>query len=288
MTFTITEPRTRLVHSGIDAPYPLSITGLTALETDRGVAFHAELVHPEHGAVGRISNNGCGDDSCFHAYDDTTFSTHDLNQFLQRCLQDGVPMNPDALHVLLEELVYEAETAETVTEARTAGLFLVRSYLHRAENWGPQRGTPHRRTRIVRSRAAREQLADRLDSGPGHGVYGPSAYWQMFDGVDWTPLLGPSPLTEDQVEARIRRATRLIGGSFEREPFDEELYLYGNPAGRFALLGDTISVLNVSSWCRCARRRRRTVRFERWNNHVLQESGVVHAAKTCRRLIRID
>lgn len=288
MTVTSTESRTRWVHTGIDAPYPLSITGLVVAEHDRGVAYSAELVHPEHGPVGLISNRGCGDDTRFDAHNAATFSSRDLKQFLGQCTQDGEPMNTDALHELLEEILCEAETAEHVAEARRAGSFLVRSYLPRTASSGPQRGSPVRLTRIALNRAAREVLAGHLDATPGHDVHGPSAYWQMFDGVDWTPLLGAGPLTPEQKNARISRATRFLVNSLQCEPFDEQFHIHGNPAGRFVLIGDTTTKLNLHSWCRCNRPRQRTVRFERWNDLALEESGAVHAATSCRRLVRID
>jgi hypothetical protein len=57
------------VHTDIEAPYKLDIQGLGQLETGRGVAYSAELVHPELGVVGRIANEGCGGPTMFHTYD---------------------------------------------------------------------------------------------------------------------------------------------------------------------------------------------------------------------------
>lgn len=288
MTVSHTKRSTSWIHTGIDAPYLLRATAVSEVEHDRGVAYSAELVHPELGIVGTISNRGCGDATRFDAHDDDTFSSRDLEQFLQQCLHDGEPIGADDLELLLDEIIDETETAEHVAEARRAGLFLVRAYRPRTSGGHPYRGYPLRWTRIALSRAAREALAARLDATPGSSVHGTKAYWQMFNGEAWTPLLAASPLTPEQIGDRVRRASRFTGRSMQGEPFDGQFRIHGNPAGKFALIGDSTAALNASSWCRCTRPSKRTVRFERWNYHVLQYSGVIHAAKTCRRLVRID
>jgi hypothetical protein len=288
MTVVTTDPPVHLPHTDLEMPYAMTLKGLAVAEHDRGVAYSAELVHPDHGVVGLISNKGCGDDTRFDAYNDATFSVEDLKRFHRRCRQDGEVMNPEALHDLLDELVDEDETSDQVEEARRAGLFLVRSYLPRTKGWPSSRGTPRICTQIVRSRSARQALADKLDTAGGHGIYGPDAMWQMFNGVQWTALLGEHPLTPEQITARVSRARVFVVRSLDSEPFGEGMFIHGNPAGRFVLTGDRSRTLNRNAWCRCGRPRQRNLRFELWNRLVLEECGVVHAAKNCRRLVRVD
>ncbi|GAA2679060.1 hypothetical protein GCM10010428_43980 [Actinosynnema pretiosum subsp. pretiosum] len=40
------EARTRWVHTGIEAPCSFTVTRFNKLETDRSVAYSAELMHP--------------------------------------------------------------------------------------------------------------------------------------------------------------------------------------------------------------------------------------------------
>ncbi|WP_231849748.1 hypothetical protein [Saccharopolyspora erythraea] len=100
-----------------------------------------------------------------------------------------------------------------------------------------------------------------------------------------------SPL--EQINARLRRAEQTTAGTPDRDtylnvvPFDDQFHLSGTPATRFTLTEDTTSRLRTDSWCQCARRKN-TARFERWNDTTLEECGVVHAARRCRRLVRID
>ncbi|MFS8102701.1 hypothetical protein LFM09_36790 [Lentzea alba] len=283
------------VHTGIRAPYSFSISGLATAEHDRGVAFSAELVHPELGVVGRITNRGCGDDTEFTAHDDTSFGDRELKQFLQQCQQDNEPMFADVLHVLLEEIIYEAETAGIVANALRGNQLPVRSYLpRRAALWGPERGDPLVCRRIVLRQDARERLAAKLSNHPAYGLDDESAYWQMFDGVDWTPLLGRSPLTALENETRIRRAEQLTRELPDPDvyyfavPFSDDLFLFGKPGRRFMLIGDRSDVIHSDEWCQCTTKRQRTVRFERWRPTGRDESGVIHAAKHCRRLVHID
>lgn len=295
MSTTIVESRVHWVHTGIDAPYSFTITGFNELETHRGVAYSAELVHPDLGVVGRIANTGCGGSTTFDAYDRARFGAQQLEQFLTRSLQDGEPMDTADLgmETLLDEIINEAETVRFVAEMRTKGLFLVRSYLSReAASWGPARGAPLTYTRIVARHDRREQLVAKLADNPAERL-DTGAYWQMFNGVEWTRLLGESPLTPEQSNARVRRAEQLAAEAPDPDiyrdtvPFDEQFYLSGKPSRRFTLTGDTTSLLNTDSWCPCPRRQS-TVRFERWTSTSLEESGDVHAAKHCRRLVRID
>lgn len=290
-----TVPRTRWVHTGIDAPDTFVVTGFNQVDTGRGIAYSAELVHPELGVVGRIANEGCGGPTTFIGYNRARFGEDHLALLLRQCRQDGEPMDTGhfGVETLLDAIIDEAETAETVAEMRTNGRFLVRSYLPRqAAPWGPHRGAPLANTRILLRRDARERLAARLARMPAERLED-GAYWQMFDDTEWTRLLGESPLTPEQINARVRRAEQLAAQAPDRDtflgvvPFDEEFYLTGRPATAFTLTSDTDPTLTTDSWCQCARRRS-TVRFERWSGTGLEESGTVHAAQRCRRLVRID
>ncbi|WP_249124145.1 hypothetical protein [Saccharopolyspora erythraea] len=287
--------RTRWVHTNIEAPYPFSVTGFNQLSTGRGVAFSAELVHPNLGVVGCIANGGYGGSTTFSPYDHTRFGKRNLEEFLRRCRQDGQPMDtgPVGMETLLNEIVNETETAGIVADMRATSQFVVRSRRPReTASSGPRRGAPLVYRGILLRRTDREDLAAELARDPAERLPA-GAYWQMFDGLEWTPLLGEPPLAPEQINARLRRADQLTAGAPDRDtrlnavPFDDQFHLSGTPAARFTLTGDATSRLCTDSWCQCARRKA-TVRFERWNGTTLEESGVVHAARRCRRLVRID
>ncbi|MCI2421127.1 hypothetical protein MOQ72_27155 [Saccharopolyspora sp. K220] len=291
-----TQPQTHWVHTGIEGPHQFGIRGFNELETGRGVAYTAELIHPELGVVGRIANEGRGGPTTFSPYDYARFSDRDLEEFLGQSRQDGEPMDtgPVGKETLLDEIINEAETASIVATMRRDGQFVVRSYLPReAASYGPHRGAPLVYPQIVLRRAAREHLADELARMPQHRL-DDGASWQMFDGAEWKPLLGEAPLTAEQTAARLQRVADLVAtahskGAFANGvPFDDQFHLFGTPvAGGFTLVGDASRLLKTHSWCRCARRQA-TVRFERWNSTRVLESGTVHAAKRCRRVVRID
>ncbi|WP_370973634.1 hypothetical protein [Amycolatopsis sp. cg9] len=291
---TIIESRIRWPHTGIEAPYAFTVSGFNELETGRGVAYSAELVHPELGVVGRIANEGCGGPTTFYAYDHTRFGDRQLEQFLQRSLQDGEPMDTGfmGMETVLDEIINESETAQLVAEMRTKGQFLVRSYLSReAASWGPYRGAPLMWNRIIARRADRERLAAKL-TADARGL-DEGASWQMFNGEEWVSLTGPSPLTPHQVTDRLRRWTRLAAELDSPDirnidvPFSDGLNLFGTPTASFILVGDHVGAVESTRWCTC-RRRQKVVAFERWNRGSLEESGTVHAATRCRRLVRLD
>ncbi|MCK2240047.1 MULTISPECIES: hypothetical protein [unclassified Crossiella] len=297
MSTTNTQPRERWVHTGIDAPYSFSMPDLSHTPTSRGLAYSGTLVHPEFGAVGLIVNEGRGLPTAFHPHDRARFGVAHLEAFLRQCQQDGEPMatdtNIEGVADLLEAIVDEAETASHVTRMRATNSFLLRSYLPReAGDWGPERGAVLAWTRILLTHTSRERLAAKLDEHEAGGLE-TGAYWQMFDGQDWTRLLGPSPLTPEQANTRIRRAEQLAAGlpdgnaSLHAAPFSGDLWLFGKPARRFTLVGDTSYLLNTDSWCRCPNRQP-IVQFELWNSTGLEGSGTVHAAQLCRRLVRIN
>jgi hypothetical protein len=292
---TIIESRVRWLHTGIDAPFTFTVTGFNQLETGRGVAYSAELVHPDRGVVGRIANEGCGGPTTFYAYDRTRFGDRQIEQFLQCSLQDGEPMDTgfSGMETLLDEIINEAETAQLVAAMRTKGQFLVRSYLSReAASWGPHRGAPGAYTRIIARRADRERLAAKLAADPAEHL-DEGAYWQMFTGEDWAPLTGTSPLTPEQIAGRLKHVDQLIAELDAPDihnidvPFDGDLRLFGTPTTRFTLVGDHVGAVDSARWCAC-RSRRSVVAFERWSGRCLEESGTVHAARRCRRLVRID
>lgn len=292
---TIDETRIRWVHTGIDAPLTFTITGVNEVQTNRGVAYSTELVHPSLGVVGRIANEGCGGPTTFDPYDHTRFGERELQELLERSLQDGEPMKTDnwGLETLLDEIIYEAETTQLVTEMRARDRFLIRSYLSReAASWGPSRGAPGTYDRIVTQRAGRERLAAALAADPAETLV-EGAYWQMFTGEDWAPLIGTPSLTSAQVTDRLRHLDRLAAELDEPDtyntavPFGDELHLFGVPTATFLLVGDHVGTVDSTRWCTC-RSRRSVVPFERWSSRSLTESGTVHAAIRCRRLVRLD
>ncbi|MEU7480501.1 hypothetical protein AB0A63_31300 [Lentzea sp. NPDC042327] len=291
---TIIESRVRWPHTGIDAPYAFTINGFNELETGRGVAYSAELVHPELGVVGRIANEGRSGPTTFHSYDHTRFGDRQLEQFLQRSLQDGEPMDTGftGMETVLDEIINESETAQLVAEMRAKNQFLVRAYLSRkAASGGPYRGAPLIWDRIIAHRADREPLAARL-TADARGL-DEGASWQMFNGEEWVPLTGTSPLTPHQVTDRLRQVDRLAAELDSPDihnidvPFVEGLNLFGTPTAGFTLVGDHVGAVESTKWCTC-RRRQKVVAFERWNRGSLEESGTVHAATRCRRLVRLD
>lgn len=289
----------RWVHTDIDAPGAFTVREFTMVETHRGVAYSAKLVHPTLGLVGLIDNEGCGGPTMFTSYDRARYGERDLETFLAQCRQEGQPMDtgPMGLETLLDEIINEAEFAGDVDRMRREDLFLIRSFEPAtAENYGSRRGPalPFARPRLRRDERGR--LAVRLAAMPEHRLQ-PGQRWQMFNGTEWVPLLGDPMMTAEQTADRLETVTdlltrpdlqaRLVGGVRLDEP-DEELFLFGTPGtGRFSLIGDTTEDVKTGAWCSCARRRA-TVSFQRWDSHGLLESGTVHAARRCRRLVRID
>lgn len=288
------KPRVRWVHTGIQAPYAFTVTGFNQLETGRGVAYSARLVHPDLGIVGLISNGGRGGPTTFHAEDRARFGERELERFLQNSVQDGKPMTTgySGLEHLLDEIINEAETAEAVAGMRLHSQFLVRSYVPReAVSWGPVRGAPLAYTRIVARRSDRERLATTLITDPPEHLH-EGGYWQMFTGEDWISMPGACSPTPEQIADRVRRIDRLaaeldLPQSHHTAVPLEEFFLFGTPTARFTLVGDRVRTIDSTRWCRCPRRQR-VVAFERWKSQSLEESGTVHAAVRCRRLVRID
>ncbi|HET6286492.1 MAG TPA: hypothetical protein VFG15_07045 [Amycolatopsis sp.] len=290
----VIESRTRWTHTGIDAPYTFTISEFNQLETGRGVAYSARLIHPQLGVVGLIDNAGSGGPTTFHPNDPARFGRRQLEQFLERSLQDGEPMD-DALgmETLLDEIINEAETEQAVARMRAEGQFLVRSYVPReAQPFGPHREAPVICSRFVARLDKRASIATWLNNDPAHRPHD-GAHWQMFNGEDWVPLLGPGPLTEGQIAERARRASEL---ALELEdphrqqvgvPFGDDLYFYGSSTRHFTLIGDDVSTVNTTTWCRC-NDRRNAIGFEKWRNGVLIGSGSVHATRECRALVRLD
>lgn len=291
---------TRWVHTGIEAPYKLGVQGFAMLETGRGVAYSAEMIHPEHGVIGRISNEGCGGPTMFHSYDYKKFSDRDLDAFAAQCRQDGDPLDPHGLglgvETPLDEVINEGEYADFVAEMRRDGRFLVRSFEPRTEdNYGVRRGPALVYTQPVLWRTARENLAAELAKMPEHRL-AEAAFWQMFNGQEWVPLLPEPALTAGQATARISdlvtlhlettKPNEVLNG----RQLDDGLHVFSTPdISRFTLIGDTTFYIDSKRWCQCERRVAKPVRFERWSvHHGLLESGTAHGAKSCRRLVTVD
>lgn len=292
MGATINDSRIRWPHTGIEAPYRFTITGLTESQTNCGVAYSTELFHPDLGSVGLIANEGFGGPTTFYPHDELRFGERQLKKFLECTLQDEEPMNtgPAGLEFLLDDIITESETDRVVSEMRTRDLFLVRSFLSRdAASWGPQRGEPLPYSRILTRRDDRKRLAAKLAADPATRL-DKGCYWQMFNGEDWVRLLGPSPLASEPISDRVQRPSRLAAESKSpdtdnRVPFDE-FTVFGTPTAGFTLVGDHHGELETTKWCRCSTRQS-VIAFERWNKGSLQESGAVHAPLSCRSLVRI-
>lgn len=291
-------PLTRWVHTGVEAPYKLDIQGFTMLETGRGVAYSAEMIHPEHGVVGRISNEGGGEITVFHSYDYKKFGHRELEAFAAQCRQDGEPLehSSSGVETLLDEVIDEGEYADFVTEMRKNGHFLVRLYEPRtADNYGVRRGQALVYARPVLNRTDRENIAAELAKMPECRL-AEAAFWQMFNGREWVPLLPEPTLTADQATTRIsdlvalHLATTKPNGVMHGHQLDNGLYAFSSPdISLFTLIGDTTFHIDGERWCQCNRRVVKPVRFERWSvHHGLLESGTVHAAKACRRLVTVD
>lgn len=290
----------RWTHTDVEAPYLLDAQGFNQLETGRGVAYSAELVHPTLGVVGRIANAGVGGDTEFYPYDYDRFSGRDLETFAAQCTQDGEPLGPHFYGVsrLLDAVINEADFAEHVATMRKNGLFLVRSFEPRTEhNHGPWRGltsfsyrsimhTPKQRQHIVQDLAERPEY--RLAKG---------AYWQMFNGRDWVPLLSEERFTTDQITARIEGLAALrdasnAPGQVVPEPQGpiDDLYAYSRlSSDAFTLVEDRVAMVQAGRWCQCTTRRPRLIRFEKWSlKGGPRGSGTIHGARSCRRLMTID
>lgn len=295
-----TPNKVRWTHTDVEAPYLLDAQGFNQLETGRGIAYSAELVHPTLGVVGRIANTGVGGDTEFYPYDYDRFSVRDLEAFAAQCTQDEEPLEShfDGVSRLLDAVINEADFAEHVATMRKDGLFLVRSFEPRTENnHGPWRGltsfsyrsimlSPKQRQRIVQDLAERPEY--RLADG---------AYWQMFNGRNWVPLPSEERFTADQITARIEALAALRGTSNApaqvvpepQGPIDD-LYAYSRlRSDAFTLVEDTVAIVQADRWCQCTTRRPRLVRFEKWSlKDGPRGSGAIHAARSCRRLMTFD
>ncbi|RJQ66171.1 hypothetical protein D5S17_35695 [Pseudonocardiaceae bacterium YIM PH 21723] len=283
-------------HTGIEAPHRLELQNLTEIDHGPGTAFTADLVHPHHGVIGRVSDSGPRGDTEFYTRDATVFGYDHLVAFTEQCRQDGEPLPPRwrGTTALLNAVVDESETARIVNSMRRSGTFLLRSYAPRSEyNGGAQRGQVLSTQMPLLSKAARETLAARLAAEPEHALL-EDEIWQMFNGQQWTPMLpGPQRTAEQTIKrlaqvsaVRIRPDQPLWSRwSTEIEP---GLYATGNVgADRFTVSEDSEPMVNCTEWCPCGGERE-TSRFETWNGHGLIEAGTVHARKRCRRLIAIE
>jgi hypothetical protein len=291
-------PKVRWIHTGIDAPHELDVQGFNQLDTGRGIAYSAELVHPTLGVVGRIANLGDGGDTEFHSYGNTRFSWRDLESFAAQCTQDGVPLGLHYAAVvrLLDAAIDEAEYAEQVTIMRLDGLFLVRSFEPRTEhNHGTFRGAALSYKAVMLRRTHRQRIAEKLAQQPELRLIS-GAYWQMFNGREWVPLLAER-FSAEQIASRVDALSALRDASTEAHntvvdpqgPIDG-LYPYsGLSSDAFTLVEDAIATVHTNRWCRCTTRRPRLARFEKWSlKGGPLGSGTIHAARPCRRLVTID
>jgi len=135
--------RIRWVHSGIEAPYRLSVLGLNTARDEDPVAYEVDLWHPPLEVVGRVINDGTGL-TRFVSDDPRRFSVEDLEGFVALSRHEGRPMAPGRTGVaaMLDAVVYEVETAEQVGLARVDGGFATRLYRPWIGGIEPWRGAP--------------------------------------------------------------------------------------------------------------------------------------------------
>ena len=292
------EDRVLWVHTGIEAPYKFTSINYSELTTPRGVAFTADLVHPQHGVVGQIHNSGVGGPTTFDSYDRARFSENDLQRFAQRCLQDGEPIGAGWVENLLDDILDETDTNHVVRTARSRHGAAIRTFTPKAPgtHHGPYRGGAMPYDQIIVRRSVRKQLADELANSPAHRPHDPSAFWQLFSGEDWIDLLGPAPLSAEAFAARFDALDRVAESAPDTLLNRQQIHIdgvthcvTGDPAGEFWLLADKKNVGRLDVWCWCPpQRRARTTPFEVWNARVLQATGLLHADSDCRCLVRID
>ena len=285
-------------HTGIVAPYLLTAHDIEYLETGRGVAFTASLRHPELGLIGTVENRGDGGQTWFEPRDRDVFSSRDLAEFSARCRQDGSPWHEaSAVESLLAAVLDETEVEWFAAWMRAHSGYLVRTYEPRTEtNYGPHHGQPQRYLSIAWGPATRAALVEQLNADARTRA-DDGAYWTMFNGQMWTPLLPEREASPQQFgdrmeemaavseAARSESATALIQSA---GPLADGLYVTSaSTESGWLLIGDP-GPGRTDAWCCCHDAERPAVRFEKWDIRGLNGTGTLHAKETCRRLLVID
>jgi hypothetical protein len=284
-------------HTGVLAPSLLQARGIQQGLTSRGVAYTAELIHPELGPLGSIVNNGDGGATRFDPADKNRFGHRDLERFAEQCRQDGEPLSVGESGTrLLEATLDEAEYTSRVDKMRATGGFLIRYYDPSGpghDGWG--RGPAILFPRPALFPGRRHQLAKRAAQLPH--VVPENAVWQMFNGCDWAPLLPtPSDGTARSGAANTARAAEVAALRAEctdsgqsRGPMSDGFHLMPPRASYDQLTDDDIPRLRLDQWCRCRAGAPATVRWQLWNTNCgVLASGTAHRARRCRRLVRIN
>lgn len=305
-------------HSGISAPSVLTIDNYRCwADANENVGYVADVVHPNLGLLGQMSNNdGRHLVTDFHYADRARFWPRDMEVFLKACTKDGRPvgLGDAGMTTLLEDALYEHETDSVVRRTRQRSGIVVRDRL----NYPPQerRGdtasedtattdtTPLRGDAIgvkdmVLSPAGRAKLAARLHE---HTPTPPQATheWELFNGRTWVPLVIPEPGSARRT-ARMQAIQTLHqdGPRYLRAAPADEFHVSGPLAWRlpelgergvYVFLGDDSVHGSHHLWCQCdVGPRARLVRLEEWTvEDGLVAAGYLHAAKTCRGLVTVD
>lgn len=271
------QPNTvHLPHTGLDVPYRLTVRNYADVRTSCGVAFAADVMHPELGRVGDLANQGSGGPTEFIPTDPTLFEPAAMEQFVERCRQGGSAVSEG---LVFDYLITEAEMCEAVTTMRRDGLTIVR------EHQGPEVELPSIGSVMAYPRLAirpsdRAELASLLNTC-ARVITG--SVWQIYLGDRWSaPHEDTSEqyLKADDVIARresLRAAAEsnsndaVRGWSMIGPMYDSE----HNPFYELIENGEhLLDGRNAKTWCRCMAPSPRH-RFERWTT-----SGVLVCAGT--------
>ncbi|WP_158894613.1 hypothetical protein [Amycolatopsis anabasis] len=285
-------------HTGIEAPTTLAYRNCVDFEHSRGVAFRAELHHPQLGMIGWLENEGVGGATRFAPHDLDRFGWRAMDAYVARCRLDGRPL-PLGTEQLLDAVMTEQEVAEEVVRMRREHTMLVREYAEQTPGGlGAWRGAVIVLNTIARTRPARESVIAELDEDI-HTRRHFDGIWQMYDGHDWRPFLSEHELTSDEVRARIAAIQSAYAAAGHPPYYGhfgpvDGMHVSGpvrafRTGSHFVLSSDEHPVYG-HVWCRCGVGSRATLaRFEHWDmQDGLIGSGWVHAAKKCRALVTID
>lgn len=284
-------------HTGIEAPLHLRVQKLQQIVINAGVAFSCELIHPDHGVVGEVFNEGRGGDTRFNPFNPSVFGYRQLAELAAQTREEAAHGDDGVVvETLLNAAVDESEYQWDVDRMRRDNTFLVRRFCSTEDSpygvaW---RGEAVEFTRAFWSHAERAAF---IASTTQRGELEPhrGEVWQMYTGQAWVRLLSESRYTPDEQAER----TAVLE---QHAPSDDGTLLDGlhvRPVLRlddhrmsrgdaFQLVADN-GVIRTSEWCRCRVQRPHRVRFERWSvKNGLVGAGEVHAKKTCRRIVSIE
>lgn len=233
-------------HSGIDAPTTLAYRLCASSQDARDSDFAVELHHPELGHIGWVCAEGTGGAAMFVPSDHERFSRRDMARYVEQCLGDGKPLGLEER--LLDAVLYEQNTAQTVDAMRRNNTTLVREFTE-FPGGGGIRGDVAELHRIAIMREDRELRAKILDESPRtRRAFGGD--WQIYNGREWKPLLVPQTLAQDEIAAKLDA----IRVSAQRKTTVDGLYANGvqwharHPY--YVLASDELPV-NHRAWCTC-------------------------------------